>query len=230
MNNFFSTFKYIATRPKFAFQQLDNNSAKGWQPLLLILLTINLFWFGYFNYIDLDWLHQQQLNLYASNVSPAEVEQLKVALPNGEAVKNSIMLTSTLFLLFHGLLLATILNVLTKLDEENVDGFTDWLSRSWWTMLPLVPQLLLALLVLYGMGSDKVMYQDLFITSLNKLLELEQGHMFYVFAEGFDVFSIWSYILLFYLVATKTKLATSTCLTISLVPLVVEIAISYLMS
>ncbi|WP_157964660.1 YIP1 family protein [Algibacillus agarilyticus] len=224
--NTLELIQQLIKRPKHAFQIIESEQRGGLIPYCFLLLAIALFWLGYLAMVDQTWLHEHTVNTLANNVSPAEREQIA----QGDMLKYNALIGSFIVLTLQGLILAAILNLFTKIDESNTDNFKDWLGNVWWTQLPAIPQLLLALLVMFVLNDPQTLHTDLFVTSINNIINLDESSPFYAFAAGLDVFSIWSYLLLFYLIATRTNLSTQLCFTISLLPAVTELCISYIAS
>ncbi len=223
----FTIIQCFLLRPKYAFTQLKEFPLSAWYPFLSLLSMVCLFWFAYYGYVDNEWLREYTITRMTENLSPAEQDNMRQLMPSAENLKFNAILGSGIVLILQGAVIAAILNLLTKLDEENTDTFKDWLGQVWWTQLPMLPQLVLSLLVMLIMGNEQALHPDLIITSLNQLIGLSEGDAFYTFFAGFDIFSLWSYLLLFYLISARTKLSTHLCITITVTPILTELAISY---
>ncbi|NTS78435.1 YIP1 family protein [Catenovulum sp. SM1970] len=226
----FERINQLIKRPKHAFNQFETHPVSAWFPFILICATVIVFNLGYYAYIDINWLYEHNIQMIAGDLSPSEQEQIRHVFPSGESLKYNALIGGVVVLILQGAIIAALMNLLTKFDPENTDSFTDWLGVIWWTLLPVIPQLFIGLLVLLIIGSERIEQADLLITSLNQLVGLTPKDTLYSFVVGIDLFSLWSYVLLFYLICARTKLASSLCLTIALCPLLVELCIHLLMS
>ena len=222
----FSLFKDMVTRPKYAFTQIASNNTSSWPAFILIIISMQLFYVLYFSKVDMAWLVDFTVNTSLGQATPAEKEQLSQQL-NEQTIRWSASIGSVLMLLFYGLITAIYLNVITKLDEQNTDGFKDWFGFYWWVQIPAVLQLMLSSLVVLVSDTSQSPLMDLQITSLNQILALSPSDKFYTFAASFDLFSLWSIILLFYGLSVKTQLKTSTIANICIVPFIFMLVFSF---
>ncbi|WAJ68974.1 YIP1 family protein [Catenovulum adriaticum] len=224
-----SIIKALISRPKFAFQQIQQQQISGWIPFLLIIISLQLFWLIYFAQVDIQWLIADSLNSLAAQASPSEQQALAEQL-TPELIRYSSHISSSLMLILQTLLVATYLNIATKLDSHNTDTLKDWFGFYWWVQLPTVAQLLLSVIVLWITGSNQFNLYDLQVTSINQILGLQAGDALFSFAATFDVFSVWSFILMFYGLSVKTQLKSSTIINICVIPVLITLSFSYVFS
>ncbi len=219
--------KALIRRPKFAFLQIKKYKMSAWLPFILIMVSLQIFWVCYFANIDLNWLLNENLKQLTAQAGPNERQAITEQL-TPELMRYSSHITSSIMLIMQGLLIAAYLNIATKLDENNTDSYKDWFAFYWWIQLPMVAQLALSCLVLILTDSSQARLYELQITSLNQLVGLNPGDAFYSFLATFDLFSIWSFILMFYGLSIKTQLKTSTLANICMIPIIVMFSFSYI--
>ncbi|WP_235188513.1 YIP1 family protein [Catenovulum agarivorans] len=220
-----SLLQDMVTRPKYAFTQIASQNLSSWPAFILIILTMQLFYALYFNQVDMPWLVDYTVNTSLGQATPAEKQQLSQRLTE-ETIRLSASIGSVLMLVFYGLITSVYLNVITKLDEQNTDGFKDWFGFYWWVQIPAVFQLLLSSIVVLVTDSSQTPLMDLQITSINQILGLTPEDKFYSFAASFDLFSLWSIVLLFYGLSVRTQLKTSTITNICIIPFIFMLAFS----
>ncbi|WP_157447341.1 YIP1 family protein [Catenovulum agarivorans] len=220
-----SLFQDMVTRPKHAFTEIAEKNISSWPAFILIMLSMQLFYALYFNNVDMAWLVDYTVNTSLGQATPAEKEQLSQQLTE-ETIRLSASIGSVLMLVFYGLITSVYLNVITKLDEQNTDGFKDWFGFYWWVQIPAVLQLALSSLVILVADTSQTPLMDLQVTSLNQILALSPTDKFYNFAASFDLFSIWSIVLLFYGLSVRTQLKTSTIANICIIPFIFMLVFS----
>ncbi|WP_440904266.1 YIP1 family protein [Catenovulum sp. SX2] len=220
-----SLFQDMVTRPKYAFTEIAEKNISSWPAFILIMLSMQLFYALYFNNVDMAWLVDYTVNTSLGQATPAEKEQLSQQLTE-ETIRLSASIGSVLMLVFYGLITSVYLNVITKLDEQNTDGFKDWFGFYWWVQIPAVLQLALSSLVILVADTSQTPLMDLQVTSLNQILALSPTDKFYNFAASFDLFSIWSIVLLFYGLSVRTQLKTSTIANICIIPFIFMLVFS----
>lgn len=221
--------KALISRPKFAFQQIEQQQISGWIPFALIMISLQIFWLIYFAQVDIQWLINDSLSSLAAQASPSEQQTLAEQL-TPELMRYSSHISSSLMLILQTLLVATYLNIATKLDTHNTDTLKNWFGFYWWVQLPMVAQLLLSVLVLWISGNNQFNLYDLQVTSINQIFGLQPGDALFSFASTFDLFSVWSFILMFYGLSVKTQLKSGTILNICIIPVLITLSFSYVFS
>ncbi|WP_017445080.1 YIP1 family protein [Gayadomonas joobiniege] len=227
MNQYIILLGDLISRPKYAFNQIEQQTLSAWFPFFIVNLSLLIFWSLYFSMIDTQWL----INMTLSESLPQASEQERQALAREmtpEVIKYSSVFGSQLMLMLQGLLAAAYLNIATKLDTENTDSFKNWYGFYWWLQIPVIFQLGLAIIVLLFSEDGQASLYQLQITSLNQLLNLAPGQPLYSFAASFDFFSLWTFVLLFYGLSIKTQLKTATIGYICFIPVLMMIAFSLL--
>lgn len=221
--------KALLTSPRKAFVYIDEHKISGWYAFGFISLFVSLFWFGYYSLVDAQWLRAQSILMMAgANPLPAELEQLEAMMPREtSAMRNAAIFSSVLFMFFQGLMLAAILNVATKIDKSNLDGYFDWLSTAWWSLLPIIPQLILALILMILFNDPQTHAQELMLTSLNQIVGLTPTDKYYSLFSSLDLFNVWAFLLLFYLLTVKTKMTVKQCLGVSATPFILELVVVF---
>ncbi|MCU4674596.1 YIP1 family protein [Catenovulum sp. 2E275] len=211
--------KALIKRPKFAFLQIQQNQLSGWFPFILILLSLQLFWLCYFAFTDINWLINENLKQLPADLSTSD-RQILAEQFTPQMLRYTSHIGSSLTMIVMGLLIAVYLNIVTKLDENNTDSLTNWFGFYWWVQVPTVFQLLLSCLVLMVSGDNQLSLYQLQITSFNQVIGLQPGDKLYSFFAAFDLFSIWSFVLLFYGLSVKTELKAMAIINICLIPLI----------
>ncbi|KMT66488.1 YIP1 family protein [Catenovulum maritimum] len=215
-------FKNLVLRPKFAFQQISEHKVSSKFPFVFIFLSMLLFWFTYLEQVDLTWLIEHTINTQLSNMSAAEQAQLRQQM-TPESIRYTYTITSALMTILQAVILAGYLNIVTKLDEENTDGFSDWFGFIWWVQFPLIIQFSLTSLIVLFYPSNQIDLTLLQFSSINQLVGLVPGDKLYTLLTSFDFFSLWSLVILFYGLSVKTSLSTKSLVNICLFPILMLI-------
>ncbi|SHI18925.1 YIP1 family protein [Ferrimonas marina] len=149
--------------------------ARGWSwlPALLLVGGFVLVYLGYFLRVDFDWYTQQHVAPMFSQLSPADQKTMLASLTRPYFL--GITLFSGLaFWLIGQSLMAFYLAQMTKLDDDNLQGFGDWFGLCWWVQLPSLLAIAIALLAIL-FGGNQLDPDWLNPLALNRLVGLEYG-------------------------------------------------------
>ncbi len=144
----------IFYRPKAVFDTLSKVNNWSWIPFILVVIMTTLPTYLYFQMTDLPWVIDQMVTASMPDASPAELDNAKQMFPP-EVLKFTAFAIPIALIIFHAVI-AGFLTFVTRNDEKNVQGYTDWYGATWWITMPFVVNGLIALLVLltYDSGAQ----------------------------------------------------------------------------
>lgn len=144
----------IFYRPKAVFDTLSSVNNWSWIPFILVAIMTTLPSYLYFQMTDVNWVIDQMITSQMPDASPAEIDNAKRSFPP-EALKYTAFAIPIALIIFHAII-AGFLTFVTRNDEKNVQGYTDWYGATWWITMPFVVNGLVALLVLatYDAGAQ----------------------------------------------------------------------------
>lgn len=144
----------IFYRPKAVFDTLSSVNNWSWIPFMLVIVMASLPTYLYFQMVDVNWVIDKLVTLQMPDASPAEIENAKRRMPP-EYLTIFVFLIPIALIIFHAII-SGFLTFVTRNDEKNVQGYTDWYGATWWITMPFVVNGLVALLVLatYDAGAQ----------------------------------------------------------------------------
>ncbi|QIZ76837.1 YIP1 family protein [Ferrimonas lipolytica] len=189
----------------------------SWIPFLLqLVVTVGVSTL-YFYSVDWSWYQQQFVLPSLSNLAPAEIEMaLEFSKPSTFVISSAM--TGLLFTPAIVAALAFYLSKMTQMDEDNIQGFTDWYGLCWWMQLPLVISALIGVGMIVA-GSERI--DPLLVLaplSLANLASIGADSAWYNLASSVSLLGLWVMVLQYKGVRAWTKLGPLMTLLIVLLP------------
>jgi hypothetical protein len=129
---------HILLDPKAVFNAVKLHNNWSWIPFFLVMTFILTPVYAYYQFVDFNWYQDFYVSYMAGDVSPAERDMILAGLQSKPVFVISNLVTFFVGYVVLAAVIAIYLNIMTKADELNVNGFTDWFGFVWWTQLPLV--------------------------------------------------------------------------------------------
>lgn len=149
ISNPFQACIQIWFNPKAVFAAVDKHQNWSWIPFLIVMLGVLLPTYAYFQFVDFDWYRDFYVAITAGDVSPAERDMILVNLRSQSMFMSLNIFAYCFGYVLSAAIIAGYLTVMTKADEENLNGFTDWYGFVWWVFLPvLIPGVIMLLMIL----------------------------------------------------------------------------------
>jgi hypothetical protein len=190
VTNPFQACLQIILKPNGVFEVLEDAKNWSWIPFLLISIAAIIPNYLYFEAINFEWYLDVTLAAQTVNLSPAEIEAQR-ALLNKDTAKLSVYATP-LFLIIASAILALYLNLSTKGDEENINGFTDWFGFTFWVSVPTIISGFLATLLVLIVGSDQMNPAILAPTSVAYILDIAPDHEWFSYLQSISLTTLWT--------------------------------------
>ncbi|GAA0858324.1 YIP1 family protein [Aliiglaciecola litoralis] len=187
ISNPFQACLHIWFNPKTVFAAVDKHHNWSWIPFFIVMLGVLLPTYAYFQFVDFDWYREFYVAFTAGDVSPAEKEAVLVSLRSQSVYMYSNMFAYCLGYVLLAAIIAGYLNMMTKVDEENINGFTDWYGFVWWTFLPVFITGVVMLLMILIKDDNQTSLYGLQPLSLGYWLGLNETSKWVGLADQFRV-------------------------------------------
>lgn len=204
VSNPFQACNDIFFKPNRVFATLAHKHNWSWLAFFIVAAMALLPSYMYFNFVDFDWYKNMVVDTMYGDLSPAEQNMYR----SNMTADSTVMFTligGILVLTIINAVMATYLNLVTKSDEENVNGFTDWYGFTWWVGLPIVVNTLLALGLILMSSDHQVSPAIMAPTSLAFIFNVEMSSDWFNLLTAIRLDVLWS----IYLIAVGVAQWTS---------------------
>ncbi len=213
--------------PKSVFTALKSARGWSWWPFLLLALGTSGVQWLYFTRVNFDWYRQTVLAPSLGSLAPADRAQILEMFTPG-LWTSVTLITSVLGLVIFNGIMAFYLARMTRLDEENVEQFSDWFGLCWWLQLPgLLAMLLSTIMIL--LASPPLSPGLLSPLALNRLLHLPMEAGGSTLAESISLLLPWGLLLAYWAIRAWTKLSRTITAVIVLLPWALLLAVALLL-
>lgn len=212
--------KNIFFKPNGVFTAIEDTHNWSWLPFFIVLATSILPVYLYFDFVDLQWYTQLIIDTSYADISPAEQDAIRSNMTQEQ------MPLVTSFMMFFSLIIsnaivATYLNITAKMDEECVQGFTDWYGFSWWTSMPGVINSLIAVLVILLASDTQLSPITINPTSLAYLFNIDMASDWFTVLQSIRIDTFWTMYLVTVGLSRWTKIAARKTYIIAIAPYVI---------
>jgi hypothetical protein len=218
VNNPFQAMKDIFIKPNQVFATIKETQNWSWIPFFCISMAGVIPVYMYFNFVDFNWYSEFMVQSMAANLSPAEQSMLRNSMTDQAQSLWAGVFSSVLVIILSNAILALYLNILTKADEECVQGYTDWYGFSWWVSIPVIISSLIAALVVLLASDNQLLPISLSPTSLAFIFNVEMESAWSSFAQSIRLESFWVMYLIAVGLSQWTQLPTKKTYLIAIAP------------
>ena len=217
----------IFIKPSVVFNTINEKHNWSWIPFLFVILFSALPLYIYMNMVDFNWYMDFYIGTIMGDVSPAEKENFRSALTQNNLLFG--MLSGAVFFqILLNALLAVYLNLATKADEHNLNGFTDWFGFTWWVSLPMVIGFIASILVLLLNDDPQLPMGSINPITLSYLLNIDMKSTWFGFTNAIKPDMLLTVYLIAVGVSRWTNFNAKRVYIIALVPFVLFFAIWFL--
>lgn len=219
----------IFYKPSAVFEALAVKNNWSWVPFIIIGLMIFFPFYLYYDVVNFDWFIDTHVMPKLEDMTPAQKDTVL-------AQQNPAFLKFTggivfIFALVINAIVAFYFSLVTKNDDKNVQGFTDWYGALFWIAMPSVLGSIIGLVLLtLSNGNGEILTSTLSPLSLTYILGLEPAAKMYDFLFNIRIDSIWSIWLTVVCIKTWTNFSTSKALIVAVIPTLVGWSISFAMT
>ena len=187
----FQAMKQIFIRPNRVFATIKDTHNWSWIPFICIGVLGALPVYMYFDFVDFAWYSELMVQSVAGDLSPAEQNIVRTSLSNQEQSLWMTLVSSVFVVIISNAVLALYLNVVTKADEECVQGYTDWYGFSWWVSVPAIIGSLVAMTVVLLATDNQLSPVSLSPTSMAFIFDVDMASTWSSFAQSIRLESFW---------------------------------------
>lgn len=217
ISNPFQACSDILLKPNAVFAAIDKQHNWSWLPFLLVTIMAILPSYLYFNFIDFDWYKELIINAEYADVSPNEQKRFRDAMSLSQVLSFTVI-GGFLGLVIVNAIIAVYLNMMTRGDDENPNGFTDWYGFTWWISMPVVVSGLIAMAVILFSTDHHLEPVALAPTSLAFLLSIDMNSSWFNLAQTIRLESFWSMYLISVGIIQWTRLSANHAYGIAIGP------------
>lgn len=217
VNSAFEACSSIFFAPKAVFTTLNEKQNWSWLPFVMIMLAAMLPTYFYFTIVDFEWYRDFLVNTNYSDVSPAEQDTIRNSMQQGSVMAFGLV-AIFLGVVVINAVIALYYNLVTKIDEQSLHGFTDWYGFTWWTAMPSILVSLLSLVLLLLAENGQIQPHSLSPSSLAYLFNVAPDSDWFGLAQGIRLDSFWSMYLAAIGITCWTSISMRTATLIAIAP------------
>ena len=180
----------IFYKPAEVFDALNVKHNWSWIPFILVILLAVTPTYLYFGFVDFDWYEDLIISLSAADTSPNEQQLMRDSMSPG-AMQIFAVVSGIIVPVIFSAIVATYLNLVTKNDEQNTNGFTDWYGFTWWTSLPTLFNGFIAILLIVMASDHQLTPNSLYPLSIVYILNIGLDSDWIQWAQMINIPAIW---------------------------------------
>jgi hypothetical protein len=220
VSNPFQAMKDIFVKPNQVFATIGDTHNWSWIPFICIAMIGVMPIYMYFNFVDFSWYTELMVQAMAGDLSPAEQNTFRNLMSDqAQSLWTSVFGSVFIILITNGIL-ALYLNIVTKADEECVQGYTDWYGFSWWVSIPVIVSSLMGMVIVLIAQDNQLSPLSIAPTSLAFIFSVEMNSSWASLMQSIRLESIWVMYLTAVGLSQWTQLPTKKTYTIAIAPYV----------
>lgn len=191
VNNPFQAMKDIFIKPNQVFYTINETHNWSWIPFICIAVIGAIPVYMYFNFVDFSWYTELMVQSMAGNSSPAEQNVFRNMMADQAQTLWTGVFGSAFMLLVSNAIMALYLNIVTKADDECVQGYTDWYGFCWWVSTPVIVSSIMGILVILLAQDSQLSPSSVAPTSLAYIFSVDINSAWSSLMQGIRLESIW---------------------------------------
>lgn len=207
----------IFFRPNGVFKAVNERSNWSWLPFLIVVAVAILPNYLYLSVIDINWYQDMVINAQYGDLSPAEMEAQKQNMTRTSMTAFTVIGTFVGLIVINAIV-AAYLNIATRGDEDNANGYTDWYGFTWWVGMPIVISALIAIVLLALSDGGQVNPSIVMPLSLAYWMGTEMTSDWFAFLQSIRLDSFWGIYLTTVGVSQWTNFSTKKSAVIAVAP------------
>jgi hypothetical protein len=220
VSNPFQAMKDIFVKPNQVFATISDTHNWSWIPFICIAMIGVMPIYMYFNFVDFSWYTELMVQAIAGDLSPAEQNTFRNLMSDQAQSLWTGVFGSVFIILITNGILALYLNIVTKADEECVQGYTDWYGFSWWVSIPVIVSSLMGMVIVLMAQDNQLSPLSIAPTSLAFIFSVEMNSSWASLMQSIRLESIWVMYLTAVGLSQWTQLPTKKTYTIAIAPYV----------
>jgi hypothetical protein len=218
VSNPFQAMKDIFVKPNQVFATINETYNWSWVPFICISMVSAIPVYMYFNFVDFTWYTEFMVQSLSGNLSPAEQSMLRNNMTDQAQSLWAGVFSSIFVVILSNAILALYLNIITKADEECIQGYTDWYGFSWWVSIPVIISSLIAALVVLLATDSQLSPMSLSPTSMAFIFNVGMDSAWSSFAQSIRLESFWVMYLIAVGLSQWTQIPTKKTYIIAIAP------------
>jgi hypothetical protein len=218
VSNPFQAMKDIFVKPNQVFATINETYNWSWVPFICISMVSAIPVYMYFNFVDFTWYTEFMVQSLSGNLSPAEQSMLRNNMTDQAQSLWAGIFSSIFVVILSNAILALYLNIITKADEECIQGYTDWYGFSWWVSIPVIISSLIAALVVLLATDSQLSPMSLSPTSMAFIFNVGMDSAWSSFAQSIRLESFWVMYLIAVGLSQWTQIPTKKTYIIAIAP------------
>ncbi|MFT6343691.1 MAG: hypothetical protein ACJAWQ_000747 [Paraglaciecola sp.] len=218
VSNPFQAMKDIFVKPNQVFATINETYNWSWVPFICISMVSAIPVYMYFNFVDFSWYTEFMVQSLSGNLSPAEQSMLRNNMTDQAQSLWAGIFSSIFVVILSNAILALYLNIITKADEECIQGYTDWYGFSWWVSIPVIISSLIAALVVLLATDSQLSPMSLSPTSMAFIFNVGMDSAWSSFAQSIRLESFWVMYLIAVGLSQWTQIPTKKTYIIAIAP------------
>jgi hypothetical protein len=210
----------IFVKPNQVFATISDTHNWSWIPFICIAFMGMLPIYMYFNFVDFSWYTELMVQAMAGDLSPAEQNIFRNVMADQAQSLWAGVFGSIFILLITHAILAFYLNIVTKADEDCVQGYTDWYGFSWWVSMPVIVSSLMGIIIVFMAQDNQLSPLSIAPTSLAFIFSVEMDSLWASLMQSIRLESIWVMYLTVVGLSQWTQLPTKKTYFIAITPYV----------
>lgn len=207
----------IFFRPNGVFNAINEKSNWSWLPFLIVVIMAILPNYLYISVIDISWYQDLVINAQYGQLSPAEMEAQKQNMTRTSMTAFTVIGTFVGLIVINAIV-AAYLNITTRGDEDNANGYTDWYGFTWWAGMPIVISALIAVVLLVLSDGGQLNPSIVFPLSLGYWMGTEMTSDWFAFLQSIRLDSFWGIYLTAVGISQWTNFSTKKAAVIAVAP------------
>jgi hypothetical protein len=218
VSNPFQAMKDIFVKPNQVFATINETYNWSWVPFICISMVSAIPVYMYFNFVDFSWYTEFMVQSLSGNLSPTEQSMLRSNMADQAQSLWAGVFSSIFVVILSNAILALYLNIITKADEECIQGYTDWYGFSWWVSIPVIISSLIAALVVLLATDSQLSPMSLSPTSMAFIFNVGMDSAWSSFAQSIRLESFWVMYLIAVGLSQWTQIPTKKTYIIAIAP------------
>jgi hypothetical protein len=215
ISNPFSASLNVLFKPNGVFSLLPEKQNWSWVPFLLVVMSAVLALYLYYSMIDYEWY----IDLMTSN-SPPEIKMMMQS-TNADQMRITSSFAILISTLVSAAVFAIYLNIVTKIDPNNIYGFTDWYGFSWWVSMPVVVSNIISLALILTFADAQMTPNVLYPLSFAFMFDTNAGSEWLNLLQSIGLSTLWSIYLMAVGISRWINISTQKAFLIASLPFAV---------
>lgn len=217
VTNPFQACNDIFIKPKGVFQALQEKSNWSWFPFLLVITMAILPAYLYYNFVDFAWFQELIVEAQAGDASPAEQDAMRAFITQNAMIWQSVIAGFLMPVIFSAIF-ALYYHLVTKSDEKNLNGFTDWYGFMWWASMPTIINGVIAVILILAASDHQLSPTVLSPLSPSYWFDVSMTSKWAGFLQGFRLDTLFSIYLTAVGITQWTSFTTKKATIVAIIP------------